>query len=63
MMYANCRASGYALIIEENVEQKLFTKRKTVAQVASGSRVFSPAQLKLSKCCKEFSTIYRAFCG
>ena len=38
----------YALMIEENDERKLLSKRKTFAPVAFGSRVFSPAQLKIS---------------
>ena len=41
-------ASGYALIIQENDERKLLSKRKTIAPVAFGSRVVSPAQLKKS---------------
>ena len=46
------RASGYSLMIEENDERKLLLKRKTFAPVAFGSRVFSPAQLKISVYCK-----------
>ena len=51
---ASFRASGYALMIEENDERKLLSKRKTFAPVAFGSRIFSPAQLKMSIHCKEF---------
>ena len=46
MTDASFRASGYALMIEENDERKILSKRKTFAPVAFGSRVFSPAQLK-----------------
>ena len=60
MTDASFRASGYALMIEEN-ERKLFSKRKTFAPVAFWSRVFSPAQLKMSTYCKEFLAIYHAF--
>ena len=45
---ASFRASGYALMMEENDEQKLLSKRKTFATVAFGSGVFSPTQLKMS---------------
>ena len=48
MTDASFRASGYALMIEENDERKILSKRKTFAPVAFGSRVFSPAQLKMS---------------
>ena len=58
---ASFRASGYALMIEENDERKILSKRKTFAPVAFGLRVFSPAQLKMSIYCKEFLAIYNAF--
>ena len=61
MSVASFRASGYALMIEENDERKLLSKRKTFAPVAFGSRVFSPAQLKMSIYCKEILAIYHAF--
>ena len=61
MTDASFRASGYALMIEENDERKLLSKRKTFAPVAFRSRVFSPAQLKMSIYCKEFLAIYHAF--
>ena len=55
------QASGYALMIEENDDKKLLSKRQTFAPVAFGCRVFSPSQLKLSIYCKEFPAIYHAF--
>ena len=61
MTDASFRASGYALMIEEIDERKLLSKRKHFAPVASGSRVFSPAQLKMSIYCKKFQAIYHAF--
>ena len=48
-------------MIEENEERKMLSKRKTIAPVAFGSRVFSPAQLKTSIYCKKFLAIYNAF--
>ena len=61
MTDASFRASGYALMIEENDDKKLLSKRNTFAPVAFGSRVFSPSQLKMSIYCKEFLAIYHAF--
>ena len=61
MMDASFRASGYALMIEEENDKKLNFKKKTFAPVAFGSKVFSPAQLKMSIYCKEFPAIYHAF--
>ena len=61
MTDASFRASGYALMIEENDDKKLLSKRKTFAPVAFGSRVFSPSQLKMSIYCEEFLAIYHAF--
>ena len=61
MTDASFRASGYALMIEEKNDKKLNSKKKTFAPVAFGSKVFSPAQLKMSIYCKEFLAIYHAF--
>ena len=61
MTDASFRASGYALMIEEENDKKLISKKKTFAPVAFGSKVFSPAQLKMSIYCKEFLAIYHAF--
>ena len=48
MTDASFRSAGYALMIEDNPDQKVQSKRKTYAPVAIGSKVFSPAQLKMS---------------
>ena len=61
MTDASFRASGYALMIEEENDKKLNSKKKTFAPVAFGSKVFSPAQLEMSIYCKEFLAIYHAF--
>ena len=61
MTDASFRASGYALMIEEDDERELLSKRKYFAPVAFGSQVFSPAQLKMSNYCKKFLAIYHAF--
>ena len=46
-------SAGYALMIEDNPDQKIQSKRKTYAPVAFGSKFFSPAQLKMSIYSKE----------
>ena len=61
MTEASFRSAGYALMIEDNPDQKIQSKRKTYAPVAFGSKVFSPAQLKMSIYSKEFLAIYMAF--
>ena len=55
------RSAGYALMIEDNPNQKIQSKRKTYAPVAFGSKIISPAQLKMSTYSKEFLAIYMAF--
>ena len=61
MTDASFRSAGYALMIEDNPNQKILSKRKTYAPVAFGSIIFSPAQLKTSIYSKEFLAIYMAF--
>ena len=61
MTVASFRSAGYALMIEDNPDQKIQSKRKTYAPVAFGSKVFSPAQLKMLFYSKEFLAIYMAF--
>ena len=61
MTDASFKSAGYALMIEDNPDQKIQSKMKTYAPVAFGSKVFSPAQLKISIYAKEFLAIYMAF--
>ena len=61
MTDASFRSAGYALMIEDNPNQKIQSKRKTYAPVAFGSKIFSPAQLNMSMYSKEFLAIYMAF--
>ena len=61
MTDASFRSAGYALMIEENPDQKIQSKRKTYAPVAFRSKIFSPAPLKMSIYSKEFLAIYMAF--
>ena len=48
MTDASFRNAGYALMIEDNPDQKIQSKRKTYAPVAFGSKIFSPAKLEMS---------------
>ena len=61
MTDASFRNAGYALMTEEDPEQKITSTRKTYAPVAFGSKTFSPSQLKMSIYAKEFLAIYFAF--
>ena len=61
MTDASFRSAGYALMVEDNPDQIIQSKRKTYAPVAFGSKIFSPAQLKMSIFSKEFRAIYMAF--
>ena len=61
MTDADFRSAGYALMIQDNPDQKIQSKRKTYAPVAFGSKIFFPAQLKLSIYSKDFLAIYWAF--
>ena len=42
MTDASFRSAGYALMIDDNPDQKIQSKRKTYAPVACGSKVFPP---------------------
>ena len=55
------RIAGYAFKIEENLHQRIQSKRKTYALVAFRSKLFSPAQLKMLTYSMEFLAIYMAF--
>ena len=61
MTDASFRSAGCALMIEDNPDQKIQSKRKTYAPAAFGSNIFSPAQLKMFIYSKEFLAIYMAF--
>ena len=58
---ASFRNAGYALMIGENPDQKIQSKRKTFAFVAFGSEIFCPAQRKMSIYSNEDLAIYMAF--
>ena len=60
MTDASFRSAGYALMIEDDPDQRIQSKRKTYAPVAFGSKNFPPAQVKMSIYSKEFLAIYMA---
>ena len=61
MTDASFQAAGYAVLIEDDPNQKYTSTRKTYAPIAYGSKTYSPSQIKMSICAKEFLAIYMAF--
>ena len=61
MSDASFTAAGYAIMIEDDPNQKLLSKRKTYAPIAFGSKTFNPTLTKTSIYAKEFPSIYFAF--
>ena len=51
------KSAGYALTIEDIPDQNIQSKSKTHTPVAFGSKVFFPAQLKMSTYSNEFLAI------
>ena len=54
-------ATEYAVLIEDDPNQKFTSIRKSYAPAAYGSKTFTPAQIKMSIYAKEFLAIYFAF--
>ena len=63
MTDASFGATGYAVLTEDDPNQKVTSLRKSYAPVAYGSKTFTPAQIKMSIYAKEFLAIYFAFKG
>ena len=61
MTDARLGEAGYAVLIEDDPNQKFTSLRKSYAPVAYGSKTFTPAQIKMSIYAKEFLAIYFAF--
>ena len=61
MTDASFQAAGYAVLIEDDPNQKYTSTRKTYPPIAYGSKTFSPSQIKMSIYAKEFLAIYMAF--
>ena len=58
---ANFKNAGYALMIEENADEKLTSVKKTYAPIAFGPKTFSSSQIKMSIYDKEILAICFAF--
>ena len=61
MTDASFQAAGYAVLIEDDPNQKYTSTRKTYAPIAYGSKTYSPSQIKISIHAKEFLANYMAF--
>ena len=58
---ASFGTSGYAILIEDDPNQKFTSIRKSNGPVAYGSKNFTPAQIKMSIYVKEFPASYFSF--
>ena len=58
---ASFQAAVHAVLIEDDLNQKYTSTRKTYAPIAYGSKTYSPSQIKMSIYAKEFLAIYMAF--
>ena len=58
---ASFTAAGYAILTEDDPNQKFISVKKSYAPIAYGSKTFIPSQLKMSIYAKEFLAIYYAF--
>ena len=61
MTDASFTAAGYAILTEDDPNQKFTSVKKSYAPIAYGSKTFTPSQLKLSIYAKEFLAINYAF--
>ena len=61
MTDASFKAAGYAILTEDDPNQKFTSVKKSYAPIAYGSKTFTPSQLKMSIYAKEFLAIYYAF--
>ena len=61
MTDASFTAAGYAILTEDDPNQKYSSVNKSYAPIAYGSKTFTPSQLKMSIYAKEFLAIYYAF--
>ena len=61
MTDASFTAAGYAILTEDDPNQKYSSVKKSYAPIAYGSKTFTPSQLKMSFYGKEFLAIFYAF--
>ena len=55
------QAAGYAVLIEDDPNQKYTSTRKTYAPITYDSKAYTPSQIKMPIYAKEFLAIYLAF--
>ena len=60
MTDASFQAAGYAVLIEDDLNQKYTSTRKTYAPIAYGSKTYTPSQIKMSIYATDFLAIYLA---
>ena len=58
---ASLHAAGYAVLPEDDRNQKFTSKCKTYAPVAYGSKTFTPSPINMSNYAKELLAIYLAY--
>ena len=58
MTDASFQAAGYALLIEDDPNQKYTSTRKTYVPIDYGSKTYSPSQIKFSIYAKDCLAIY-----
>ena len=61
MTDASFQAAGYAVLIEDDPNQKYLQQAKLTLPIAYGSKTYSSSQIKTSIYAKEILTIYMAF--
>ena len=61
MTDASFTAAGYAILTEDDPNQKDSSVKKSYAPIAYGSKTFTPSQLKMYIYAKQFLAIYYAF--
>ena len=61
MTDASFQATVYAVLIEDDPNQKYTSTRKNYGPIAYGSKTYSPSQIKMSIYAKDFSANYMAF--
>ena len=61
MTDASFHAAGYAVLIEDDPNQKYTSTCKTYAPIAYGSKTYSPSEIKMSIYAKKILAIYMAF--
>ena len=61
MTDASFTAAGYAILTEDDPNQKFTSVKKSYAPIAYGSKTFTPSQLKMSTYAKELLAILYAF--